>query len=152
MQISDGVSNLKLIYLNRNLNWKLCKKFKITILLMGIQTNYSTNFNSASKWIRIFKNIFLKKWAIPCLFFLYFRLFNTVDSVQMFDNSLPMSGFDHGSLVLETTALPTEPQPLPLKKIIFTSILDWTKTIFYLTEQISVKKLWLSVSCKQQKK
>ena len=28
---------------------------------------------------------FLKKWAIPGLFFLYFRLFNTVDSKQMFN-------------------------------------------------------------------
>ena len=29
----------------------------------------------------------LKNWAIPGLFFLYFRLFNTVDSKQMFDKS-----------------------------------------------------------------
>ena len=38
--------------------------------------------------------IFLKKWAIPGLFSLYFRLFNTVDSKQMFDKSLPMSRFE----------------------------------------------------------
>ena len=40
------------------------------------------------------KNSFLKKWTIPGLFFLYFRLFNTVDSEQMFDKSLPMTGFE----------------------------------------------------------
>ena len=28
------------------------------------------------------------------LFFIYFRLFNTVDSKQMFDKSLPMTGFE----------------------------------------------------------
>ena len=32
--------------------------------------------------------------AIPSLFFLYFRLFNTIDIKQMFDKSLPMSGFE----------------------------------------------------------
>ena len=34
------------------------------------------------------------KRAIPGLFFLYFRLYNTVDSKQMFDKSLPMTGFE----------------------------------------------------------
>ena len=34
------------------------------------------------------------KLAIPGLFLLYFRLFNTVDSKQMFDKSLPMTGFE----------------------------------------------------------
>ena len=34
------------------------------------------------------------KMAIPGLFFLYFRLFNTIDIKQMFDKSLPMSGFE----------------------------------------------------------
>ena len=34
------------------------------------------------------------KWAIPGLFFLYFRLFNTVDSKQIFDKSLPMTEFE----------------------------------------------------------
>ena len=37
---------------------------------------------------------FIFKWVIPGLFFLYFRLFNTVDCKQMFDKSLPMTGFE----------------------------------------------------------
>ena len=37
---------------------------------------------------------FYKKWAIPGIFFLYFRLFNTVDGKQMFDISLRMTGFE----------------------------------------------------------
>ena len=36
----------------------------------------------------------LHKWEIPGLFLLYFRLFNTVDSKQMFDKSLPMTEFE----------------------------------------------------------
>ena len=35
---------------------------------------------------------FFKKWAIPGLFFIYFRLFNTVDNKQMFNKILPMTG------------------------------------------------------------
>ena len=38
-------------------------------------------------------DFFLKKWAIPGLFFLYFRLFNTVDNVFM-NKFLPMTGFE----------------------------------------------------------
>ena len=37
---------------------------------------------------------FIFKWVIPGLFFLYFRLFNTVDCKQMFDKSLPMTEFE----------------------------------------------------------
>ena len=37
---------------------------------------------------------FIFKWVIPGLFFLYFRLFNTVDCKQMFDKSLPMTGIE----------------------------------------------------------
>ena len=36
---------------------------------------------------------FKKKSDIPGLFFLYFCLFNTVDSKQMFDKNLLMTGF-----------------------------------------------------------
>ena len=38
--------------------------------------------------------LFLKKWAIPGLFFIYFRLFNTVDNKQMFNKILPMTGVE----------------------------------------------------------
>ena len=40
-------------------------------------------------WIMI---LFVKNGPFPA-FFLYFRLFNTVDSKQMFNKSLPMPGF-----------------------------------------------------------
>ena len=52
--------------------------------------------------------------------FLYFCLFNTVDSKQIHVGykSLPMTGFE--PLVSEATALPTEPQPLPGSKFVIT--------------------------------
>ena len=52
-------------------------------------------------------NFFLN-WAIPGLFFLYFRLFNTIDSTYKFCRWLDSN---RGLLVLEVTTLPTEPQP-----------------------------------------
>ena len=45
--------------------------------------------------------------------FLYFRLFNTVDSKQMIDKSLPMNRFEPSNSGVEASTLPTEPQPLP---------------------------------------
>ena len=53
------------------------------------------------------------KWAIPGLFFLYFFLFNTVDSKQMFNKFCQWLDSNRGPLVWEVTALPTKPQPLP---------------------------------------
>ena len=44
------------------------------------------------------------------LFFLYFRLFNTVDS-ELMNKILPMTGFELRTSCLEAAALPTEPQP-----------------------------------------
>ena len=55
-------------------------------------------------------NSFLKNVPFPDSFILYFRLFNTVD--RKYNYRCPDS--NHGSLVLEATALLTEPQPLPL--------------------------------------
>ena len=52
---------------------------------------------------------FLLKKAITSLFFLYFRLFNTVDSKQMFNKFCRWLDTNRGPLVLEATALPTEP-------------------------------------------
>ena len=49
--------------------------------------------------------------------FLYFRLFNTVDSKQMFDKSLPMPGFEPWISGIEGDRSTTEPQPLPINEI-----------------------------------
>ena len=57
---------------------------------------------------------FFQKWAIPGLFFLYFRLFNTQLTVNKCSiNFSRLLDSNHGPMVLEATALPTEPQPLP---------------------------------------
>ena len=45
--------------------------------------------------------------------FLYFRLFNTVNSKQMLDKSLPMPGFEPRISGVEGDRSTTEPQPLP---------------------------------------
>ena len=53
---------------------------------------------------------FLKKWAIPGIFFVYFRLFNTVDNKHMFNiYFLPMTGFKPRTSSIRATAIPTEP-------------------------------------------
>ena len=57
------------------------------------------------------------KWATPGLFFFYFRLFNTIQ--MTFNNKCSIKicrclDSNHGPLTSEATALPTEPQPLPL--------------------------------------
>ena len=46
--------------------------------------------------------------------YLYFCLFNTVDSIQLFNKFCWWLDLNCGPLVLEATTLPTEPQPLPL--------------------------------------
>ena len=50
------------------------------------------------RWTSEYQNyfsviLFFFKWAIPGRFFLYFRLFNTVDSEYM-NQILPMTGFE----------------------------------------------------------
>ena len=57
-----------------------------------------------------------QKWAIPCLLYLYFLLFNT-DLIQLIVNKICLwLDLSCVSLVLETTALPTVPQPLPSRE------------------------------------
>ena len=54
--------------------------------------------------------------------FLYFRLFNSVDIKRMFNvNFWQWLDSNCGSLVLEATTLPTEPQPLPIQIVLFVS-------------------------------
>ena len=68
-------------------------------------------------WIMI---LFVKNGPFPA-FFLYFRLFNTVDSKQMLDKACWWLDSNCRSLVSEATALPTEPQPLPIIKANFSN-------------------------------
>ena len=77
---------------------------------IGIQDN--RRISSAAK-----VSIFFK-WAIHGLFLFYFRLFNTI---QLTINKCSMKicrclDSNRGPLVLEATALPTEPQPLPKRR------------------------------------
>ena len=74
------------------------------------------------KDFRTLLRFFKKKWAIPGLFFIYFRLFNTVDNKQMLNKILPMTGVE------QRTALPTEPQPLLIASSIFNRI-EWSHLI-----------------------
>ena len=64
----------------------------------------------------------LKNWAIPGLFLLYFRLFNTVDSKQMFDKSLLMTGFEPRISGVGGDRATTELQPLP-NSVFFTNFI-----------------------------
>ena len=75
-----------------------------------------------SHWPTLWKGVvffvFLK-WAIPGLFFVYFCLFITVDSKQMFNKFCRWLDSNCGHLVSEATALPTEPHnhcPQPLRQ------------------------------------
>ena len=63
---------------------------------------------SQQYYVKSFHQSFFKL-AIPGLF-LYFHLFNTVDSKQINVRRLDLK---HRPLLLDATALPTEPQPLP---------------------------------------
>ena len=72
-----------------------------------------------------FDSFFLKKWAIPGLCFINFRLFNTVGCKYMFYIKIRQwLDSNHGPLVLEATALPNESQPLPTP---FDLQLSWQK-------------------------
>ena len=62
------------------------------------------------KWIHFFK-----KMGHCRPLFLYFRLSNTVDSKQYSIQFFQLLDSSLGPLELEATALPTEPQPLPIK-------------------------------------
>ena len=55
----------------KGLNALLLRSYTTLKFVYGI--GYQFSFFT----IKIFTNSFLKKWAIPGLFFLYFRLFNT---------------------------------------------------------------------------
>ena len=71
--------------------------------------------------IKVFLWIFFLKMAHSRTLFLYFRLFNTVDSKQMLDKACWWLDSNCRSLVSEATALPTEPQPLPIIKANFSN-------------------------------
>ena len=62
------------------------------------------------------------KMAIPGLFFLYFRLSNTVDIKMFITNYCPWLDSNCKPLELDVTALPTEPQPLARCDRMFCSI------------------------------
>ena len=70
----------------------------------------SPSYSSSTKTGRIWVRTLFFKWAIPGLFFVYFCLFNTVDSAYKF---CQWPDSNCGPLVSEATALPTAPQPLP---------------------------------------
>ena len=71
------------------------------------------------------------KWAFPGLFFFIF-----VFSIQLIVNKkCRWLDSNCGSLVSEATALPTEPQPLPLQKHVWML----NKSIFEWGEQLSIK-------------
>ena len=52
-------------------------------------------------------------------FSLYFRLFNTVDSKQMFNKSLPMTGFEPRISGVSGDSYTTEIKPLPSVSLIY---------------------------------
>ena len=71
----------------------------------------------------------LKIWAIPGLFFFYFRLFNTIQLTV--NNKCSIKNCrclysNRGPLLSEATALPTEPQPLPKSR----NVLQWKLGMF----------------------
>ena len=59
-------------------------------------------------------NHFFKKMGHPQPLLLYFRLFNAVDRKMFIINFCQKRDSNRGPLELEVTALPTEPQPLPI--------------------------------------
>ena len=59
--------------------------FQQNTLLPWAQFTETKSANGTVKFKIPYSTVFLKKWAIPGLSFLYFRLFNTVDSKQMFN-------------------------------------------------------------------
>ena len=84
---------------------------------------------------------FFKKWAIPGLFFLYFRLFNTqltVYKCSILINFCQWLDSNRGPLVSEATALPTEPQPLPM----FYLFTDWTLNLRSWVTQANVDEVF----------
>ena len=60
-----------------------------------------------------FNKTFFKKMGNSRPPFLYFRLFNAVDSKQMFDKSLPKTGFESRISGVRGDRSTTELQPLP---------------------------------------
>ena len=56
---------------------------------------------------------FFQKWAIPGNFFVFSMQIKPVDGQK----EMLMAGFEPSSLLSEETALPTEPQPLPIFEI-----------------------------------
>ena len=76
------------------------ERFENTQLYLWNTVSILVNFLLNTIGYRVGMNIhclatlFFKKMGHSRPLFLYFRLFNTVDSKQMFDKSLPMSGFE----------------------------------------------------------
>ena len=89
---------------------------------------YWTRTQQETTWMSIVNLFFFKKWAIPGLFFIYFHLFNTVDNKQMLNKFCRWLESNRGPLVSKATALPTEPQPLPIASSIFNRI-EWSHLI-----------------------
>ena len=75
--------------------------------------------------------------------FISFCPFNTVDSKQMFNIISPILTL--GSLILEATALPTEPQPLPLNLLL---LLKWLLFLLLVgVASVAVEVFTLLVQC-----
>ena len=96
-------------------------------------------------------SFFLKKWAIPGLFFFIF-----IFSIQLIVNAWikfrRWLDSNHGPLVSEATALPTEPQPLP-NIFVFTFVTaitgekdssnDHFNTFLYCQKSKTTSQTWL---------
>ena len=75
--------------------------------------------NSETRLGSFRKIFFSKNGPFPASFYLFSSFQYTVDSKQTFNINFFCQWLDskRGPLVLEETALPTEPQPLPIRKI-----------------------------------
>ena len=69
---------------------------------------------------------FFKKWANPSLFFFIF-VFSIQLTVNIQYTFCPWLDSNSGPLESEATALPTEPQPLPLIGVVFKKTNDTWK-------------------------
>ena len=86
--------------------------FKHHFLCLWLNQITNVVFNSCNGCFYIILLLCDQNGPFLASFFLYFCLFNTVDSKQMFNKSVPMTGFEPRISVIGSDRSTTESQPL----------------------------------------
>ena len=122
-------------------------RLKWVILMFGLFVKLSSTLQILTKGKHNISNFFFfEKMGHSRPLFLYFCLFNF--NVQLVHKVCRFWDSNHGSLVSEASALPTEPPPLPISNFyLFDQVIHLCLIRTSRTWNYSIKWHWLIIDC-----